>query len=359
MNKVDNYSKLASEEGLVLASSRKLPLLTASFIFFAYTRLLNKFFGYSYKSMGVYGQNGRSNYLMNEERVGRAVGKVIKKINLKQSILDLAVTLRKYNIIILNLENEADPIKILETVSKIYPKVLMQLGFYNSIMRYIGNDKKIAASLGVSVRFIGKYNDIAAGLTYNKIEPLIYKAAIKIGGRGGFNGDVLRYLTLAELNIYIKQRKLSRKQIEKLTTRKKGYFFITLNNKNVIFEGKDVFDKVEAQFSAKQTNYKNISGVSAYPGLVKGRVYKVFHGLKVSKPGYILVTNLTKPSDAPYLPKFSAIITDEGGILSHVAIISRELKIPCIMSTKIATKVLKNNALVEVDANRGIVRILK
>jgi pyruvate,water dikinase len=54
-----------------------------------------------------------------------------------------------------------------------------------------------------------------------------------------------------------------------------------------------------------------------------------------------------------------AIITNQGGITSHAAITSREMKIPCIIGTKIATKVLKDGDLVEVDANRGVVKIIK
>ncbi len=50
---------------------------------------------------------------------------------------------------------------------------------------------------------------------------------------------------------------------------------------------------------------------------------------------------------------------DEGGITCHAAIVSRELKKPCIIGTRIATKVLKDGDLVEVDANKGIVKILK
>ena len=57
------------------------------------------------------------------------------------------------------------------------------------------------------------------------------------------------------------------------------------------------------------------------------------------------------------MKKAKAIVTDEGGITSHAAVISRELKIPCVIGTKIATKVLKNNDLIEVDADNGIVRL--
>jgi len=68
---------------------------------------------------------------------------------------------------------------------------------------------------------------------------------------------------------------------------------------------------------------------------------------------------MTNPNMMPLIRKAKAIITDEGGITCHAAIISRELNIPCIIGTKIATKVLKDGDRVEVDADKGIVRKLK
>ena len=61
----------------------------------------------------------------------------------------------------------------------------------------------------------------------------------------------------------------------------------------------------------------------------------------------------------PAIQKAKAIITDVGGLLCHAAIVSRELGIPCVVGTKKATKVLNDGDLVEVDANKGIVRKLK
>lgn len=77
------------------------------------------------------------------------------------------------------------------------------------------------------------------------------------------------------------------------------------------------------------------------------------------KDGDILVTSMTRPEFVPLMKKASAIITDEGGITCHAAIISRELNIPCVIGTKNATRVLKDNDEVEVDADNGIVRIIK
>ena len=68
---------------------------------------------------------------------------------------------------------------------------------------------------------------------------------------------------------------------------------------------------------------------------------------------------MTRPEFVPLMRKAKAIITDEGGITCHAAIISRELKILCIIGTKTATRLLKDGDLVEVDANTGVVKILK
>ena len=61
----------------------------------------------------------------------------------------------------------------------------------------------------------------------------------------------------------------------------------------------------------------------------------------------------------PVMKIAGAIVTDQGGITSHAAIVSRELDVPCVIGTKIATKVLKDNDFVEVDASKGIVIKLK
>jgi len=58
------------------------------------------------------------------------------------------------------------------------------------------------------------------------------------------------------------------------------------------------------------------------------------------------------------MKKAKAIITDKGGLTCHAAIVSREMRIPCVVGTKIATKILKDNDMVEVDAERGVVHIL-
>ena len=104
-----------------------------------------------------------------------------------------------------------------------------------------------------------------------------------------------------------------------------------------------------------------IKGHSANRGKIKGIVKvilssKDFHKLNV---GEILVTTMTSVDFVPIMAKAAAFITNEGGITSHASIVAREMNKPCIIGTRIATKVLKDGDVVEVDAEKGIVRIIK
>lgn len=108
-------------------------------------------------------------------------------------------------------------------------------------------------------------------------------------------------------------------------------------------------------------NIKELKGLVVSSGKVTGKVSIVLSPKNVEKikKGDILVAPMTSPDFIVAMKKAAAIVTDEGGMTSHAAIVSRELKIPCVVGTKIATKVLKDGMNVEVDATKGIVRILR
>ncbi|MEM0165236.1 MAG: pyruvate, water dikinase [Saccharolobus sp.] len=102
-----------------------------------------------------------------------------------------------------------------------------------------------------------------------------------------------------------------------------------------------------------------VRGLPASPGIVYGRA-KVILDIKDAKvseieKGDILVTRMTDPDWVPLMKMAAAIITDEGGMTSHAAIVSRELGIPAVVGTRDATKVIKDNQMITVDAIRGIV----
>lgn len=106
---------------------------------------------------------------------------------------------------------------------------------------------------------------------------------------------------------------------------------------------------------------KEIKGSSANPGSASGKVKVVFAREELNKvyEGDILVAPMTTPWYLPAMKKAAAVVTDEGGITCHAAIMAREMNKPCVIGTKIATRILKDGDKVEVDANNGIVSILK
>ncbi len=132
-------------------------------------------------------------------------------------------------------------------------------------------------------------------------------------------------------------------------------------------DGYEVFSGALAQkihravFEEEQKEVTEFKGMIACQGKVTGPVkivQKIHDVINVSQ-GDVLVATMTRPEMVLAMKKAVAIVTDEGGITSHAAVVSRELSIPCIIGTKIATKVLHDGDLVEVDATKGIVRKLK
>lgn len=136
----------------------------------------------------------------------------------------------------------------------------------------------------------------------------------------------------------------------------------------IVFDGSTHFyhgktaDKIISEFEyEKADGIKELRGQTACPGFVKGRVKIVRKPSDMEKfnPGDILVSPATNPNIVPAMQKAWAIITDEGGVTCHAAIVSREWGTPCIIGTKIATKVLKDGDYVHVDANKGVIKIIK
>jgi pyruvate,water dikinase len=91
----------------------------------------------------------------------------------------------------------------------------------------------------------------------------------------------------------------------------------------------------------------------------KVRILKRKDQIDEMQEGEILVSAMTTPEFVPAMQKAAAIITDEGGITCHAAIVARELGKPCVIGTKFATQILKDGDMVEVDADKGIVTIIK
>lgn len=131
--------------------------------------------------------------------------------------------------------------------------------------------------------------------------------------------------------------------------------YIFENEKDRVILRKDVsFNDVVD----RQTHFK---GTIANRGVARGEVKIIMNPNSINKvnEGAVLVSSMTRPDFLPAIKKAAALITNEGGMLCHAAIVSRELRKPCIIGTKIATDVLRDGDLVEVNADEGLVKIIK
>ncbi|NQU99017.1 hypothetical protein HQ533_06160 [Candidatus Woesearchaeota archaeon] len=145
-----------------------------------------------------------------------------------------------------------------------------------------------------------------------------------------------------------------------------GLFFIRENEvfKEVNIKGKEL-EEAEAFILAKdKVDYKVITklkGITVHAGNIEGEVVVVKNPSKQGDipEGSILVTGMTRPQFNPLIAKCKAVITDEGGQLCHAAILAKESKVPTIVGTKIATKVLRTGDKVRFDSEKEIVEIIE
>ena len=173
---------------------------------------------------------------------------------------------------------------------------------------------------------------------------------------------LMPYYTLGEL---LQGKDYLKKCLDDLKKRPDGFtFFIPHDGLTEMAYGDiAIMEKKIKDYFSKNIAVENdiIKGQTGARGKVTGRVKVVLEAGRVKdfKKGDILVTGMTRPEFVPLMKKATAVITDEGGITCHAAIISRELGIPCVIGTKIATQILKDGDMVRVDATRGIVKILE
>jgi pyruvate,water dikinase len=172
--------------------------------------------------------------------------------------------------------------------------------------------------------------------------------------------EQVRNITVEEMQNYLIENKIDKK---KLNERIKLCATLVRQEKFSYFSGKEANDLVKEIDSDLiiDKDVQELKGSVAYPGKVIGKVKIIQRKEDMSKmeKGDILVSFATNPELVPAMKKAGAIVTDEGGITCHAAIVSREMKIPCVIGTKNASKIFKDGDLVEVDAERGLVKIIK
>ncbi len=180
-----------------------------------------------------------------------------------------------------------------------------------------------------------------------------------VARKSGYKAEHVLYCLTDEVASYWKDGK-NLPDIKTLEERLNGVAMFFKDEKIAgVLSGAEITGLSSIFSVAKDAN--KLQGQMAFKGKVTGRVRIIFDpsAVKQFEKGDILVAPWTRPEYLPIMEKAGAFITDGGGILSHAAIVARELKKPCVIGTKVATKVLKDGDMVEVDAERGVVKIIK
>jgi phosphohistidine swiveling domain-containing protein len=222
-------------------------------------------------------------------------------------------------------------------------------------------DKLMKSNLDEASNFKFEARKLMSKFFFKKgtIEKLLYYVSKKIL-KSKDDGD---YLFIEELLKTFNGWKPSKKLISE---RRKCYSALSVNGKIVVFPYKK-----SIQLNKKFTEYKKtaiIKGVTASSGKALGRAIispmlddheAIAKINRKMRKGDILIAETTSPDTLMLCNKAGAIVAEQSGMLSHAAIVSRERKIPCIIQATNATRIIKDGDFVEVDANKGVVKIIK
>jgi pyruvate,water dikinase len=147
---------------------------------------------------------------------------------------------------------------------------------------------------------------------------------------------------------------------DELTKRTESCVYYVEKGNDEVFTGQkaEEFKKLVAQKEVEDVD--EFSGQTGCIGKAAGEVKIVIRPADMQKmnDGDILVSIATDPDIVPAMKKAAAFVTEQGGVTSHAAIVAREMGKPCVIGTKIATRVLKDGDYVEVDATKGVVKII-
>ena len=180
----------------------------------------------------------------------------------------------------------------------------------------------------------------------------------EISKRHSISKELLLLCSVDEIKKILKGDTIN---LEEIGLRKDFCYYEGDQDKIILLSGKEAREKIES-IASGMSKKRKFKGMTANPGKVSGRALVGYDSSEINKnmeEGFILVTSMTTPDFVPAMKKAAAIVTDEGGVTCHAAIISREFGIPCVVSTNDASRIIKNDEMVEVDADKGIVRIIK
>ncbi|KKT93984.1 MAG: Phosphoenolpyruvate synthase/pyruvate phosphate dikinase [Parcubacteria group bacterium GW2011_GWF2_45_11] len=186
-------------------------------------------------------------------------------------------------------------------------------------------------------------------------------AYAEVAKRANFNQDWIMEISVPEMINFLKQGAALPDEAE-MNIRFHDYAMIVRGAETRLITDLKEIKELENEYSVEVAETEEIHGrMACLGGIIKGRAKVCLDKEEIYKVerGDILVAQYTTPDFVPAMEKAAAIVADQGGLSSHAAIVSRELGVPCVIATKNGTRVIKDNDLLEIDAQKGIVKIIK
>ncbi len=226
-----------------------------------------------------------------------------------------------------------------------YEKALMELKMPNRLARIL--------KFYSDMIYLRDYRDMLR----EKVNFSARRMYLEIALRAGLDLEEINLLTNDEIINFLNKGKLP--QREQVRGRKHEWLILQEGEKISIYSGKEARAIARKEIGITSANdVSTLLGRIGSPGFATGfaRIIHTNKDLIKIKEGDIMATSMTRQDFVPYLRKCAALVTDEGGITSHAAIICRELGIPCLVGTEFATITFTNGEMLEVNANKGFVR---
>jgi len=186
-------------------------------------------------------------------------------------------------------------------------------------------------------------------------------AYAEVAKRADFNPDWIMEISIPEMMDFLRQGKALPTK-EEMEIRFKDYAMIVRGAETKLITDSQEIKELEKEYSVEVAEVEEIHGrMACLGGIIKGRAKVCLDKDEIDKVerGDILVAQYTTPDFVPAMEKAAAIVADQGGLSSHAAIVSRELGVPCVIATKNGTRIIKDNDLLEIDAQTGVVKIIK
>lgn len=221
----------------------------------------------------------------------------------------------------------------------------------------------------INVKYVVDYLDPARLETYlpvfqdarlyaetvlDEVEQFVRRHITQLAEKTAYPFELLWCLTKEERARYVDNGTLPD---EAMLTQRNNRAAIISNEEETVYVWGDDLRAID-EILHGPTLSEEVRGSTAYGGTVRGRVRVVLDPKDADDfaEGDILVTGMTRPDFLPLMKQAAAFVTNSGGILSHAAIVAREMKKPCVIGTKHATRVFADGDQVEVDADSGVVK---